>query len=197
MTQFATKEELDILKAQMQVLKAQLSQNEIISQDMLEVAYKHKVKENAARKSSNLFSILVGLIIIGVFAYLGYVQHVYSNACTIASILWGLLCMAVGYHRYRLNTREELLNTSLTDGVSAIMKWKKQNNMDMLVTMIGTFVWLPFYLSEVWGDLTVNIDQIVVVALIIIAAVSFSFRHYYKVNKITNELLNDIKELKG
>lgn len=197
MTQFATREELDILKDQMQVLKSHLSQNEVISQKMLEITFQNKVKHNAARKSMNILSILAGVIIIGVFAYTGFVKGTFSTGFTIVSILWGLLCTIIGVYRYKLNTRELLLSKPLTESVSSIMTWKKENYRSALATTLGLIVWLPYCLTEIWGDISTNIDHAVVVGLIIILPLVFSYNHYRKVSKITNELLDKIQELKN
>ncbi len=197
MTQFATREELDILKDQMQVLKSHLSQNEVISQKMLEITFQNKVKHNAARKSMNILSILAGVIIIGVFAYTGFVKGTFSTGFTIVSILWGLLCTLVGIHRYRLNTRELLLSKPLTESVSSIMTWKKENSRGALASMMGVIVWLPYCLIETWGDISTNMDHAIIVFIIIVFSLTTSFRHYRKVSKITDELLDKIQELKN
>jgi len=196
MTQFATREELDILKDQMQVLKSHLSQNEVINQKMLEITFQNKVKHNTARKGMNILSILTGVIIMGVFAYVGFVQGKFSTGFTFVSILWGLLCTLVGIHRYKLNTRELLLSTPLTESVSAIMTWKKQNQTDRFAAMLGVLVWLPYCLIETWGDISTNMDHAIIVFIIIVFSLTTSFRHYRKVSKITDELLAQAKELK-
>lgn len=196
MVQYATKDELEILKEQMQVLKNHLAQSDIISQKMLEVTFRHRIKENTNTQKSNLAGVGAGLFIIASFLYSGFVNGTFSIWFTLVSIVWGLICTGVSYHHYHQNTRDVLLNTPLTQSVEAILKWKKQVRTDGLIITLGIAVWLPCCLLEIWGDISQNIDHAVFVFVIIVMSISLSIGHYRKVNTAINELMDQIQELK-
>lgn len=196
MIQYATKDELDILKEEMMILKNHLSQNEVINQEMLDVTFRHKVKSNTNSRMSSLIGMVACLFISGSALYAHYVKDTYSTWYTMVTVLWGLFCFGICVQSFILNTREHLLNTPLTESVSEIMKWKKQNSTRTILGIIGVSIWLPCTLYETRNDIFNNMEHLIAVVLLVGIVLIRTFSYLYRVNTTINELLNEISELK-
>lgn len=195
MSQFATKDELEELKVEMQVLRSLLSKDEIINQKMLEATFHSRVKHFTTSQSANLIGVLTGLFIAVVFAVSYVVKGEYSLWFTIVTVLWGLLCAGISFRRYRLRTREVLLSTPLTESVSQILRWKKLFQTDGLLIALGIMVWIPCLLFEIWGDLSHNLEHAIAVCLLLFICIGSQLDYYRRTNQSIDELLNQIREL--
>lgn len=195
MTQFATQDELDELKAEMQVLKSLLAKDEIINQKMLEATFRSRVINHTNSRRANIAGIATGLFIIGVTVAAYITKDAYSTWFMLLTVAWGLLCAALSYRRYCLNTREKLLSTPLTESVKEILNWKKELQTTGLALSAGLIIWIPCLLIEIWGDITTNLDHAVIVFVIVVFVLSSQIGHYRKVRHVIDELLNQIGEL--
>lgn len=195
MTQFATKDELDELKAEMQVLKSLLAKDEIINQKMLEATFRSRVTNHTVSRRANIAGIVTGLFIVGITAAAYFTNGTYSLWFTLVTVGWGVLCAAISYRRYCLNTREKLLSTPLTESVREILNWKKEIQTTGLALSAGLIIWIPCLLVELWGDITTNIDHAIIVFVIVTFALTSQIGHYRKVRQVIDELLNQIGEL--
>lgn len=195
MTQFATKDEFDELKAEMQVLKNLLAKDEIINQKMLEATFHSRVLNNTISRRANLLGVATGLFIAGVTVAAFFMKGTYSLWFMLVTVAWGLLCAALSYRRYHLNTREKLLSTPLTESVREILNWKKEIQTTGLALSAGLIIWLPCLLIEIWGDITTNLDHAVIVFVIVVFALTSQIGHYRKVRHVIDDLLAQIGEL--
>lgn len=195
MTQFATKDELDELKAEMQVLKSLLAKDEIINQKMLEVTFQSRVINHTPSQRANIAGIATGLFIIAFSLGIHVIKGEYSLWFTVVTTAWGALCAALSYRRYRLNTRETLLNTPLTESVKEILGWKKELQTTGLALSAGLVIWIPCLLIEIWGDITTNLDHAIGVFVLLVFVLSSQISHYRKVRHVIDELLGQISEL--
>lgn len=141
MTTFATTDELDVLKAQMQVLRAHLQNNEIVSKEMLEATVKAEVKNIMGKRKSFMTTMIVDTLMDVYFAWI-YLSRPdsMSTIFLIATLCWCLLWVVVAYCQYRQNMRDRLLNDSLTEAALDLAKVKKQNLRLAYLTIAASIV---------------------------------------------------------
>ena len=196
MTTYATTDELDILKAQMQVLRAHLQNNEIISKEMLEATVKAEVKNTMGKRRSFLMTMIVDTL-MGVYFVWIYLSRpgTMSTLFLIATLCWCLLWVAVAYLQYRQNMRERLLNDSLTEAALDLAKVKKQNLRMAYLTIAASVVWIGVLFYETWDELSQPLPCLFVCMILLFVSYNVSSR-MQKIHRTATDLLRQIEEVK-
>lgn len=196
MTTFATTDELDVLKAQMQVLRAHLQNNEIVSKEMLEATVKAEVKNIMGKRKSFLTTMIVDAL-MGVYFTWIYLSRPgsMSTIFLIATLCWCLLWVVVAYCQYRQNMRDRLLNDSLTEAALDLAKVKKQNLRLAYLTIAASIVWIGVLFYETWDELSQPLPCVFVSMIIFFVAYCVSSR-MQKIHRATTELLRQIEDVK-
>ena len=190
------KNEYDVLKAQMQVLKSHLANDEIVSKEMLEAAVKSSARNLADRRFMNILAIAADLLVVAFIAYVCLSLHKCSVLFMIATTVWGIFLAALSYLRYKNDIRSQLLDGSLVDTVRTVTAWKRQNMTQGLLTAVASVIWACFCLNEIWDDVTGNLEHAVFAAVIFLFVLGVTCSRYLSVNKVTTNLLKQIKELR-
>lgn len=197
MTTFATSDELDILKAQMQVLRSHLQNNEIISQQMLEATVKAEVKNIVGNRRSFLITMVVDTLMGVYFAWIYFSRPDFmSTPFFVATMCWCLLWVYVAYRQYRQNMRDRLLNDSLTDAALDLARVKQQNLRLAIVTAAASLVWVGILLWETWGDISESPEHCLAVCFILFFVFYCVSSRMQKVHRTTTDLLRQIEEVK-
>lgn len=195
MTTFVTTDELDILKAQMQVLRNHLHDSEIISKEMLEATVKTSVKQMVGKRSSFLTTLVVDVLMMAWWTYF-YLHTDMGTPFYMASVIWFLLWASVSMIGYRQNMRDQLLNSSLTDAASNLVKLKKQNLNMAKLSVVASIIWLGFLFNEIWGDISQNLDHAIIVFIIVFMALSIVANKMVNINRTCTDLIRQIDDLK-
>lgn len=195
MTTFVTTDELDILKAQMQVLRNHLHDSEIISKEMLEATVKTSVKQMVGKRSSFLTTLVVDFLMMAWWTYF-YLHTDMGTPFYMASVIWFLLWASVSMIGYRQNMRDQLLNSSLTDAASNLVKLKKQNLNMAKLSVVASIIWLGFLFNEIWGDISQNLDHAIIVFIIVFMALSIVANKMVNINRTCTDLIRQIDDLK-
>lgn len=197
MTTFATTDELDILKAQMQVLRSHLQQNEIISQEMLDATVKAEVKTIIGKRRSFLLTMIADTLMCAYFIWIYFSRPGFmSTLFLVTTICWCLFWVLVAWHQYRQNMRDRLLNDSLTEAALDLVKVKQQNLRQARLTIIASIVWLVVLFWETWDDISHSPEHCLFVCMIIFFVGYSVSSRLQKVHRTTTSLLRQIEEVK-
>ena len=186
-------DDLEVMKAQMQVLKRHLADNEIVSNEMLEATVKARVRSLTARRVWNIVSIAADLAIMVMIVVC--MRNAFSTMFLVATTAWCLFWIFINMIQYRDNVRDALLTDTLINTAQKIIRWRKQNSRHFLAAMIASVVWIGFLMREIWGDIVARQDHAVGVAIIIVFVMATVIKRYRNIDKATNELLEQINNL--
>ena len=190
------KNEFDVLKSQMQVLKSHLSDSEIVSSEMLDAAIKSSAQNLTSRRLSNVVAIVVVLLLAGYMSYVCLGLHKCSVVFMAATVVWCLFLAVVNFIQYKENIRGQLLDGSIADTVDTVSRWKLQNFRQGVSIAVATVIWSAFCLCEVWDDIISDPSHAVFVAILYIFVLGNVGGHYRRVHKVTTSLLKQIDELR-
>ena len=186
-------DDLEVMKAQMQVLKRHLADNEIVSNEMLEATVKARVRSLTARRVWNIVSIAADLAIMVLIVVC--MHSAFSTMFLAATTVWCLFWMFINICQYRDNVRDALLTDTLIDTAQKITRWRKQNSRHFLAAMLASVAWIGFLMREIWSDIVARQDHAVGVAIIIVFVMATVIKRYRNIDKATNELLEQINNL--
>lgn len=189
-------DELDVLKAQMQILTNQLANNEIVSEKMLRATIDAKVKSLLPNKHINYISLAFVGIFLPVCNIYGYL---YTNFCSlpflICSLVFFAFCIALNIQRSRLPLEEVLRNGNLVELGQTITKWRKMNANHRLITCLVGGAWIIYYFIENWSEVSARMETLVFVCLLMIVVFGSTLHYFHRVSKLTQELKEQIDEL--
>ena len=188
--------ELNILKAQMEVLKHRLADNRIVSDEMLRATVKASVRSVTADRRWNIFGIAVDFLIAAFMAWMG-IKGKCSMEFALACVAWGMFWAVINWQQYRADTRRLLLDDSLMDMVEKIAQWRRMHTRQGVASALATAIWTCFLLKEIWGDISSNARAAVFVAVIFALVIGKAALTYCHVYKTTGRLLRQIKETRG
>lgn len=190
------KNELDVLKSQMQVLKNHLSDNEIVSREMLDVAIKSSAKSLTSKRLWNIVAIAAVLLMAGFIAYVCLSLHKCRVLFMAATIVWCVFLALVNLQQYKDNIRGQLLDGTVADTVGTLSRWKLQNLRQGISIAVATVIWSAFCLNEIWDDIISEPSHAVFVTVLYIFVLGNVGGHYHRVHKVTTSLLKQIDELR-
>ena len=190
------KNEFDVLKSQMQVLKNHLSDNEIVSREMLDAAIKSSVKNLISKRLWNMVAIVAVLLMAGYIAYVCLSLHKCSVLFMAATIVWCVFLALVNLQQYKDNFRGLLLDGTVADTVGTLSRWKLQNLRQGISIAVATVIWSAFCLVEIWDDIMSEPSHAVFVVILYIFVLGYVGGHYHRVHKVTTSLLKQIDELR-
>ena len=190
------KNEFDVLKSQMQVLKSHLSDSEIVSSEMLDAAIKSSAQNLTSRRLWNVVAIVVVLLLVGYMSYVCLGLHKCSVMFMVATVVWCLFLAVVNFIQYKENIRGQLLDGSIADTVDTVSRWKLQNFRQGVSIAVATVIWSAFCLTEIWDDIISEPSHAVFVAILYIFVLGNVGGHYHRVHKVTTDLLKQIDELR-
>lgn len=197
MTTFATTDELDILKAQMQVLRSHLQQNEIISQEMLDATVKAEVKSIMGKRRSFLITMIVDTLMCAYFVWIYFSRPGFmSPLFLVATICWCMLWVFVAWRQYCQNMRERLLNDTLTEAALDLVKVKQQNLRHAYLTIIASIAWVCVLFWETWDEISQNPEQCLMVCFILCFVLYCVSSRMMKIHRTTTSLIRQIEEIK-
>ena len=189
------KNEFDTLKSQMKVLKNHLSDNEIISKEMLESTVKSSVRNLTSKRLWNIVAIVAVLLLAGFIAYVCLSLHKCGVLFMNATIVWCVFLALVNLWQYKDNFRDRLLDGSVTDTVGTVSRWKLQNLRQGISIAVATVIWSAFCLNEIWDDIVSEPSHAVFVVVLYIFVLGYVGGRYHRVHKVTTSLLKQIDEL--
>ena len=190
------KNEFDVLKSQMQVLKNHLSDSEIVSNEMLDAAIKSSAQNLTSKRLWNVVAIVVILLLAGYMSYVCLGLQKCSVMFMAATVVWCLFLAVVNFIQYKENIRGQLLDGTIADTVGTVSRWKLQNFRQGISIAVATVIWSAFCLCEVWDDIVSEPSHAVFVAILYIFVLGNVGGHYRRVHKVTTSLLKQIDELR-
>lgn len=186
--------ELEALKAQFEVLKKHVKVNNLVNEEMILKSVHAKTRALTARRANSLLGI-AGDVFIAVMAGYAYYTGQISQTLTIVTLIWSVFCAVLNYQQYQLNIREKVLNSSLSETVQHITHWQLMNRRQNMAAVIASILWLGFLMADLWEDLAQNLDHAVIVTLIVVFALGGAVRGARKVQYVTTEMLDQLKEI--
>lgn len=197
MTTFANTDELEVLKAQMQVLRAHLQNNEIVSSEMFDATIKAEIKNITGKRKSFILTMVVDSLMGIYFAWIYFSRPGFMSTLFLVSTLcWCLLWVFVAFLQYRQNMRDRLLNDSMTEVVKDLITLKQQNLRVAYLSIVASVAWLSVLFYETWDDISHNAEHCIIVCLILFF-VSYSVSsRIQKTHRTINHLLRQIQEVK-
>lgn len=197
MNTYASNADLELLKVQMQILKSHLSENEIISKEMVDATVKTQVRSLTSSPAAYLVG-LAGEIFIAVFSVYAYtVLGTWSLWFTIATVVWCALCTFGMYQQYKLKVRENILNDALVDTASEIARWREFNIRQSVFTAIATVAYVGCIFAETWTSLQQSPMDMFIALFIISFVIGSVARNKYKIHKVASDLLKEVESVKG
>ncbi len=190
------KNEFDVLKSQMQVLKSHLSDNEIISKEMLDTTIKSNARNLTSKRLWNMVAIVAVLLMAGFITYVCLSLHKCSVLFMAATIVWCIFLALVNLQQYKDNFRDRLLDGSVTDTVSTVSRWKLQNLRQGISIAVATVIWSAFCFYEIWDDIVSEPSHAVFVVVLYVFVLGNVGGHYLRVHKVTTSILKQIDELR-
>lgn len=189
-------EELNVLRAQMDILKKHIAENEVISQEMLDATMKANVKNLTSKQVYYLLGIALDIVVSLFIMYIYFQGGTCSLVFMIATVAWGLFWAFINYQQYKLNVRKQLLDGVLIDTAEEVMKWKQLNMKQGVMGAVASVIWCSICLYEIWGDISQNPLHAVFVGLIFVVVFGTTANRWLKVHKVTSELLKQIAEMR-
>ncbi len=190
------KNEFDVLKSQMQVLKNHLSDNEIVSREMLDAAIKTSAGNLTSKRLLNIVAIAAVLFIAGYITHVCLSLHKCSVLFMAATIVWCIFLALVNFMQYKDNIRGQLLDGTVVDTVGTVSRWKLQNLRQGISIAVATVIWSAFCLNEILDDIISEPSHAVFVAILYIFVLGYVGGHYRRVHKVTTSILKQIDELR-
>ena len=190
------KNEFDVLKSQMQVLKNHLSDSDIVSSEMLDAAIKSSTQNLTSNRLLNMLAMVMVLLVAGYITYVCLGLHKCSVMFMAATVVWCLFLAVVNFVQYKENIRGQLLDGTIADTVGTVSRWKLQNFRQGVSIAVATVIWSAFCLTEIWDDIISEPSHAVFVAILYIFVLGNVGGHYHRVHKVTTDLLKQIDELR-
>ena len=190
------KNEFDVLKSQMQVLKNHLSDSDIVSSEMLDAAIKSSTQNLTSNRLLNMLAMVMVLLVAGYITYVCLGLHKCSVMFMAATVVWCLFLAVVNFVQYKENIRGQLLDGTIADTVGTVSRWKLQNFRQGVSIAVATVIWSAFCLCEIWDDIISEPSHAVFVAILYIFVLGNVGGHYHRVHKVTTSLLKQIDELR-
>ena len=195
---FTLCEDMEQLKAQMNILMSHLRKNEIITEEMV----RHSVQTRMKKILPSRIKEYVALFIVAGFmpAYLifcYYCGKITSLTFVIATIL---MCAYTAfwtlYGKYN-NLRNVCKNGTLTEVATAVARMRRQNNIVSITTPLVLIAWCAVYFSIYFHELVEgDMRQMVFALMIIILVVTDVAYGIYRVRRVTGDVLDEIESLK-
>ena len=191
--------ELNVLKAQMEVLRRNLATDEIVSREMMEAAVKARVGGLMAHRRWNLVGIAAD-VAIGVFFVMMASQGRCSSIFAAATVAWAAFWVVVNVQQYRADLRRRLLESAPDHPILVMAEnvalWHRQNQRQGMAAAVATILWSVFLLREIWADVTDDIGHAVFVFVIMVFVISWAASAYFRINVATTRLLEQIRNVK-
>lgn len=195
MNNIAFNDDLQMLKAQMQVLRRHLSDDEIVSREMLEATFRTSVKSLTASRRQCLIGIAVDVIVSAYFVWLYFTRTGFSLAITVSTVVWGAFWALYNWRVWRLDLRRSLLATPLVQAARSVARWRRENLRQGIACGVATAAWLAVLVAETGGQLVGNPSAMVVPLVMVVMVVAFVAGRYRRIHTATSRLLAQINEL--
>lgn len=190
-------DELQTLKAQMEILTKNLKEKDILTDEMILKTTRNRIKPLVPSKLWIYFSfVLVGVVMPALFIFAHLVDGNFSTPYLCVTFLFFASIIYRCYKNLKLNVNDTLMNGSLTEVASKVAAMKQLNTKHAISTAILVLVWIGFYLVETWEDLSTNVDHAVVVFVIFTFVIASVAGKFHRVHKVTKDVLDKIEELK-
>lgn len=191
-------DELELLKAQMQVLTSKLQKSEIISEEMIRVSASAHGKSLLGNKRWAYFHFfLSGILLPGMFLYQYFVLGQFSLMILILSLIFFYFNV---YRSWKALKRSSMKDTfqhgSLTEIAAATAQWKKEISREKWMTFTIAGIWLAGLFYEISDELIGNLGETVFVFLIVAFPLLGVYHYFRQVSKATDSILKQIKALK-
>jgi len=195
MNTFDNNLELETLKAQMSVLKNHLSNETIISDELVNATISAKTKSITYNKKNYLRAIIISLAMAALFSLQFLVKDGASLTFTALTVAWCLLFAVINFINYRRNDQENLMSGSLTETAKNIIAWRKRHSIQNIIAALAAAIWVPACLIEFWDGMLEKPESAIIVALIFGFVFYTTISKYIKSRKTSKEILNQIEAL--
>lgn len=194
---FTLRDDMDQLKAQMNILMSHLKQNEIITDEMIRKSVQSRMKRILPSK----FSECATLFIIGLFMpvyliccyYFGKVTSLTFVVATIAMCLYTTVRTLIGMHK---NVRNVCKNGNLTEVATEVARMQRRNIIESIITPLVLVAWCCVYFSVYFNDLVVEHNGLFIACgIILFVTVNLAYG-FYRIHRVTNEVLKEIESIK-
>lgn len=196
-TYYSLLDDMEQLKAQMNILMTHLKKNEIITEEMVLRTTKNQMERILPSRISEVLSLLVTFLVIPGFSIYGYLKG------DINSLPFELFTIAMCWYSgcrtllgMRTNIRAAFNRGSLTEVAAKVAKIRRQNALNSVLTPIIMLIWCSWFLYLNYTDLLAEHNGLFMCFLIFaFVAVSIA-TGFYRIRRVTGNVLQQIEELK-
>jgi len=194
---FTLRDDMDQLKAQMNILMSHLKQNEIITDEMVRRSVQTRMKSILPSQ----FRVNLALCIVGAFMpiylivcyCLGMINSLPFVIATIALCLYSAVVMLLT--RYN-DLRNVCKNGALTEVATQVAHYRRRNTITSFATPLVVLVWCIVYFSENYQTLLTEHNGLFIACGIILFVTVYVIYGFRRVNRVTGEVLEEIENLK-
>lgn len=194
---FTLRDDMDQLKAQMNILMSHLKQNEIITDEMV----RRSVQTHMKSILPSRFRVNLGLFIVGAFMpiylivcyCLGMINSLPFVIATIALCLYSAAMMLLA--RYN-DLRNVCKNGTLTELATQVARYRRRNTIASIATPLVVLAWAAVYFSENYKALLDEHNGLFIACGIILFVTVYVICGYRRVNRVAGDVLEEIENLK-
>lgn len=189
-------DDMNQLKAQMNILMSHLRQNEIITDEMIHNSVQNRMKSIVPSRIAEYaaLAMLVFLSIFFIYCYcIGKMTSLAYVIATIAMCIYS--AFQIIYGKYN-NLRNICKNGTLTEVATQVARMRRQNALFSITTPLVLIAVCSVYFYEYYNTLITEHNGLFMVMLIILFVTSNLIYRFYRVHHITGEVLDEIENFK-
>lgn len=187
------RDELDILKSQMEILTRSMANKNLITDDMIRQTVEERMDDIVPSKTMNYVSLVVSIIFFpALILWMTLVKDMYSLPLGIFTVVMSWTTAYRTYEGMRLNTMDIVSDGSVLEVTEAVNKMRQMNNRHKIFTYSILLVWVVWFMLENYSSMIGSIREIVLsfaVFTFVFAGLSTGFN---RVERVTRQILRDI-----
>lgn len=194
---FTLCDDMDQLKAQMNILMSHLKQNEIITDEMVRFSVQKRMKKILPGRIKQyavmlLVAVLMPCYLIAMMHF-GKITSVPFVATTIAMCWYSAFSMY--YSKYN-ELRNVCKDGALTEVATQVARLRRKNILFSILTPLVLIVWCVVYFTEYYQDLLTEHNGLFMAIFIIMIVTADIVFGAYRIHRVTSDVLDEIKSLK-
>ena len=189
-------DELETLKADMQMLKSLLRDRVVITEDMVRRSARARIKRLLPSSNFSLVSTIAILFSLGTFTYSHVVNGTFSLTFLLITWVFLLFCLIRPLFMNNKALRTALTQGSLTEVTTQVKKWSQQVSLNRTLSIIALTIWAMFFFYDAHTDIMQRPASLIVIFIIFLFVISSIIEHQHRVAKTSREVLDEIAEVK-
>lgn len=194
---FTLCDDMEQLKAQMNILMSHLKQNEIITDEMIRASVQKRMKQIVPSRVKEYIALLIVAGFMPIYLiccyYFGKITSLPFVIATIVLCLYTTIRSIIGKYN---NVRNVCKNGNLTEVATEVVRMRKLNIINGIITPLLLIAWCCVYFHEYFKDLVVEHNGLFFAVMIILIVTVDIAIGLYRVHRVTGEVLEEIESIK-